>query len=51
MRKVYFFIIALVLCSVCYYPEEESTLYAVNDNFILAADSIRLQTECVVLCI
>lgn len=45
MRKVYLFIIALVLCSACYYPAEESTLYAVNDNFFLAADSMRLQTQ------
>lgn len=45
MRKVYLFIIALVLCSACYYPADESTLYAVNDNFFLAADSMRLQTQ------
>lgn len=45
MRKVYLFIIALVLCSACYYPADESTLYAVNDNFFLTADSMRLQTQ------
>lgn len=45
MRKVYLFIIALVLCSACYYPAEESTLYAVNDNFYLTSDSIWLQSQ------
>lgn len=45
MRKVYLFIIALVLCSACYYPAEESTLYAVNDNFYLTSDSMWLQSQ------
>ncbi len=45
MRKVFFFFMALVLLSACYYPADESTLYAVNDNFFLAADSMRLQTQ------
>lgn len=45
MRKVYLLFMALVLLSACYYPAEESTLYAVNDNFFLAADSMRLQTQ------
>lgn len=45
MRKVFFFFMALVLLSACYYPADESTLYAVNDNFFLTADSMRLQTQ------
>lgn len=45
MRKVCLFFMALVLLSACYYPADEAILYAVNDNFNLAADSLRLQTE------
>lgn len=45
MRKVFLLFMALVLLSACYYPADESTLYAVNDNFFLAADSMRLQTQ------
>ena len=45
MRKVFLFFMALVLLSACYYPADESTLYAVNDNFFLTADSMRLQTQ------
>lgn len=45
MRKVCFFFMALVLLSACYYPADEATLYAVNDNFYLSADSMRLQTQ------
>lgn len=45
MRKFCLFFMALVLFSACYYPADESTLYAVNDNFYLTADSIRLQTQ------
>lgn len=45
MRKVFFFFMALVLLSACYYPADESTLYTVNDNFFLTADSMRLQTQ------
>ena len=45
MRKVFLFFVTLVLLSACYYPADESTLYAVNDNFFLTADSMRLQTQ------
>lgn len=45
MRKVCFFFLALVLLSACYYPADEATLYAVNDNFYLSADSMKLQTQ------
>ena len=45
MRKVCLFFMALMLLSACYYPADEAILYAVNDNFNLAADSLRLQTE------
>ena len=45
MRKVFLFFMALILLSACYYPADESTLYAVNDNFFLTADSMRLQTQ------
>ena len=45
MRKVFLFFIAMVLLSACYYPADEATLYAVNDNFYLTADSMRLQTQ------
>ena len=45
MRKVFLLFMALVLLSACYYPADESTLYAVNDNFFLTADSMRLQTQ------
>jgi hypothetical protein len=45
MRKVIPFFMVLVLLSSCYYPEDESTLYAVNDNFYLTADSMWLQTQ------
>jgi hypothetical protein len=45
MRKLFLFLLSLVLLSACYYPAEESTLYAVNDNFLLAVDSISLQTQ------
>ena len=45
MRKLFLFLLPLVLLSACYYPAEKSTLYAVNDNFLLAVDSISLQTQ------
>ena len=45
MRKVCFFFMALVLLTACYYPADETALYAVNDNFFLTADSMWLQTQ------
>ena len=45
MRKALLFLIALLLLSACYYPADETTLYAVNDNFYLTADSVQLQAE------
>jgi len=45
MRNWWLFILGLVLCSACYYPEGQGGLYEVNDNFILTADSITLQTQ------
>lgn len=43
MRRLFFFLLPLFLLSACYYPVEKSTLYAVNDNFLLSVDSISLQ--------
>lgn len=45
MRNTYLFILSLLLFSSCYYPAEEAMLYEVNDNFLLAADSLVLQTQ------
>lgn len=45
MRKVCLFLMTLVLLTACYYPADEMTLYAVNDNFYLTADSMWLQTQ------
>ena len=45
MRRLLFFLLPLLLLSACYYPAEQSTLYAVNDNFLLAVDSISLQKQ------
>lgn len=45
MRKMFLFLMVIVLLSACYYPADEATLYAVNDNFILTADSMWLQTQ------
>lgn len=45
MRKVCLFLMTLVLLTACYYPAGEMTLYAVNDNFYLTADSMWLQTQ------
>jgi len=44
-RLFFFFLLPLLLFSACYYPAEESTLYAVNDNFVLAVDSMTLQRK------
>lgn len=35
----------MLLLTACYYPADKSTLYAVNDNFLLSADSMLLQTQ------
>ena len=45
MRKVFLLMMVIVLFSACYYPADEATLYAVNDNFYLTADSMRLQAQ------
>lgn len=45
MRKVCIFFMTMVLLSACYYSADESTLYAVNDNFFLKSDSMWLQTQ------
>ncbi|MBO7068527.1 MAG: zinc ribbon domain-containing protein [Bacteroidaceae bacterium] len=45
MRRVFLLLTALVMFSACYYPADEMTLYAVNDNFFLTADSMWLQTQ------
>lgn len=45
MRRLFIFLLPLLLLSACYYPADESTLYAVNDNFLLSVDSLSLQTQ------
>lgn len=45
MRRLFFFLLPLFLLSACYYPADESTLFTVNDNFLLAVDSISLQKQ------
>jgi len=45
MRRLLFFLLPLLILSACYYPAEESTLYAVNDNFLVSVDSVSLQKQ------
>lgn len=45
MRSLLLIFSVLFICSSCYYGEGERTLYEVNDNFILSADSIVLQSQ------
>ena len=45
MRRFFFFLLPLLLLSACYYPADESTLFTVNDNFLLAVDSMSLQKQ------
>jgi len=45
MRRLMVFFLPLLVLSACYYPAEESTLYTVNDNFLLSVDSISLQRQ------
>jgi len=37
--------VALLLLSSCYYQEEDATLYVAGDNFLVSADSLRLQSN------
>lgn len=45
MRNVLLIFSVLFIFSSCYYGEGETSLYEVNDNFILSADSIVLQSQ------
>jgi len=45
MRRLIIILLPLLLFSACYYPADKSTLYTVNDNFLLSVDSISLQTQ------
>ncbi len=44
MKRLPLLLLSLLLAS-CYYHDEDTTLYAVGDNFLVAVDSLPLQDE------
>lgn len=45
MKPLFAIVACMLLLTSCYYQEEDATLFEVGDNFILSADSLKLQSN------